>query len=399
MNNHNCTTHAQRLAGLASLALATAALAQPSYTLVDLGQLGFESHAFAIGPDRAAVGSFTNSASDFQAYLAATIPSPIPTAPSFAQAVAFAINPDGFVIGTSYNLGDLDWHAFLLDGTSVMDLGQFAARAVNSAGVVAGTSNLTVNSGAGTLVLPRACRWTNGSLEVLPTLGGSSAQGLTIDNAGRVAGSSWNANDVASRPCLWTGAVASDLGTLGGTSGQVFCLRGDVAVGMSKTSAGVAHATRWNLGPTGNVLSRTDLGALQAGFTSVAHAVNSTGDAVGNSDFIAVIWHAGQTVDLNTLVDAPNWHLANAWDIDDAGRIVGTGSLLGVPRAFMLLPVGPCPPCAADYDQNGGVDGGDLGAFFADFEQGLSCADVDQNGGIDGGDLAFFFAVFEAGGC
>ncbi len=58
-----------------------------------------------------------------------------------------------------------------------------------------------------------------------------------------------------------------------------------------------------------------------------------------------------------------------------------------------------CPECAADYDGNGGVDGGDLASFFADFEAGESCADVDGNGGVDGGDLAEFFSVFEAGGC
>lgn len=58
-----------------------------------------------------------------------------------------------------------------------------------------------------------------------------------------------------------------------------------------------------------------------------------------------------------------------------------------------------CPACAADYDQNGGVDGGDIGAFFADFETGAACADVDLDGGVTGGDLAYFFQVFEAGGC
>lgn len=62
-------------------------------------------------------------------------------------------------------------------------------------------------------------------------------------------------------------------------------------------------------------------------------------------------------------------------------------------------PVSTCPPCAADYDQDGGVTGSDLGAFFADFEQGLPCADVDQDGGVTGGDLGVFFAAFEAGGC
>jgi hypothetical protein len=59
----------------------------------------------------------------------------------------------------------------------------------------------------------------------------------------------------------------------------------------------------------------------------------------------------------------------------------------------------PCPACAADYDNNGGVDGGDLAAFFSDFEAGAECADVDLNGGVDGGDLATFFGLFEAGGC
>lgn len=58
-----------------------------------------------------------------------------------------------------------------------------------------------------------------------------------------------------------------------------------------------------------------------------------------------------------------------------------------------------CSPCAADYDDDGGVTGGDLAAFFFDFEQGLTCADVDGDGGVTGGDLAFFFAAFEAGGC
>jgi serine protease len=58
-----------------------------------------------------------------------------------------------------------------------------------------------------------------------------------------------------------------------------------------------------------------------------------------------------------------------------------------------------CPACAADYDSNGGVDGGDLAAFFADFEAGQECADVDANGGVDGGDLGAFFVVYESGGC
>jgi formylglycine-generating enzyme required for sulfatase activity len=63
------------------------------------------------------------------------------------------------------------------------------------------------------------------------------------------------------------------------------------------------------------------------------------------------------------------------------------------------LPGPSCPICPADYDMNGGVDGGDLAAFFTEFEAGAECADVDGNGGVDGGDLAEFFIAFEAGGC
>lgn len=55
--------------------------------------------------------------------------------------------------------------------------------------------------------------------------------------------------------------------------------------------------------------------------------------------------------------------------------------------------------CPADFDGNGGVDGGDLGAFFNAYELGSGCADVDHNGGVDAGDIGYFIQVFEAGQC
>jgi hypothetical protein len=58
-----------------------------------------------------------------------------------------------------------------------------------------------------------------------------------------------------------------------------------------------------------------------------------------------------------------------------------------------------CPNCPADYDQDGGVTGADIAAFFTDFEGGLTCADTDEDGGITGADIAAFFVTFEAGGC
>jgi hypothetical protein len=58
-----------------------------------------------------------------------------------------------------------------------------------------------------------------------------------------------------------------------------------------------------------------------------------------------------------------------------------------------------CPACPADFDQDGGVTGADVEAFFFAFESGDPCGDTDLDGGITGADVEAFFIAFEAGGC
>ncbi|MBL9002410.1 MAG: hypothetical protein JNK25_14870 [Phycisphaerae bacterium] len=58
-----------------------------------------------------------------------------------------------------------------------------------------------------------------------------------------------------------------------------------------------------------------------------------------------------------------------------------------------------CPPCPADFNQDGGVDGSDVEAFYVVWESGEGCGDVNEDGGVDGGDVETFFARWEAGGC
>ena len=53
--------------------------------------------------------------------------------------------------------------------------------------------------------------------------------------------------------------------------------------------------------------------------------------------------------------------------------------------------------CIADFNQDGGVDGSDVDAFFAAWEGGDSSADLNLDGGVDGGDVGTFFARWEAG--
>ena len=55
--------------------------------------------------------------------------------------------------------------------------------------------------------------------------------------------------------------------------------------------------------------------------------------------------------------------------------------------------------CAADFNQDGGVDGADINAFFEAWEAGEGTADVNLDGGVAGADVDAFFLVWEAGGC
>jgi hypothetical protein len=57
------------------------------------------------------------------------------------------------------------------------------------------------------------------------------------------------------------------------------------------------------------------------------------------------------------------------------------------------------PFCFADYNQDGGVDGTDIAAFFADWSAGDTLADANADGGVDGADIEAFFLVWAAGGC
>jgi hypothetical protein len=65
-------------------------------------------------------------------------------------------------------------------------------------------------------------------------------------------------------------------------------------------------------------------------------------------------------------------------------------------------PVPPCPwaadSCFSDYNNDGGIDGDDVIAFFAAWDSSDNCADVDNSGGVDGDDVINFFAAWDAGG-
>ena len=66
---------------------------------------------------------------------------------------------------------------------------------------------------------------------------------------------------------------------------------------------------------------------------------------------------------------------------------------------FIRCTIADCPPCPADFNRDGGVDGADVESFYVAWEAGDSVADVNRDGGVDGGDVEFFVVTWEAGGC
>jgi probable HAF family extracellular repeat protein len=153
------------------------------------------------------------------------------------------------------------------------------------------------------------------------------------------------------RAVLWEGKKVINLGTLGGANsfGRALVVRSwpdpyftqTFAVGESEYPGGGMDVraflwTAWTL---------TDLGTLPGWSGSRAYGINKRVHVVGeawDSPFggvhHAVLWDDTGIHDLNDLISDPDWVLTNAYDINDAGQIVGYGSYRGTGRAFLLTP-------------------------------------------------------------
>jgi probable HAF family extracellular repeat protein len=173
-----------------------------------------------------------------------------------------------------------------------------------------------------------------------------------INNTGLVAGQARNATDTATEATLWRlgpgGATATTIGSPRvGAFSEFFGLN-DLghAVGRYTDAAGRTRAFLFD------GIASTDLGLLSSSPTFV-HAraldLNESGDIVGHvAQFdnapgfggAAVLWRGGMIFDLNTLIDpGTGWRLLSAEGINDAGQIVGYGTLNGQTRAFVMTAV------------------------------------------------------------
>jgi len=253
-------------------------------------------------------------------------------------AFGLGINSSGVVVGYEYASDFSAYRAFSSDGgvstwIPLLSGGSNnTATGINNAGVIVGIS--LADAGVET-----AFRYASGTVSGLGTLaGGDSSRANAINTLGAIAGRSNTTTGGNPHPALFYGSWV-DLGLASGyQSGEASAISSDGrAAGTLNAASAGSVAFLWTSG--GGIIT---LGALAPGGNSSASGVNAAGDVVGTSDGTAFLYQSAdlqQLLDLNTLIPASGWVLTSANAINDQGQIVGTGTLNGEQRAFLLNPV------------------------------------------------------------
>jgi probable HAF family extracellular repeat protein len=312
------------------------------YNVTDLGNLGGAyATAFGLNQQGQAVGSATDHWGDFHALLFNNngITNLTPN-----QGAAFGINSAGAIVGTEYVQGQ-PYATVWEDGSKehVAGAGSYAT-AINENGDVAGM--LTLNNQG------RAFVTQDGWVSILAGPQGSQwSSAYAINNSGEAAGYAMLGSGFQAMAWSPQGKPTM-LGGLGGQSSYAMGLNdeGDV-VGHAQVSSGYMHGFLWN------GVAMQDLGTL-GGSSSYAYGINDDGQTVGYSTLSdganhAFLYSGGTLFDLNSLIgDSSGWTLDAAFAVNNAGQIVGTGTLNGIEHAFLL---GPAPVVSYTLQSNEGL--------------------------------------------
>jgi probable HAF family extracellular repeat protein len=245
----------------------------------------------------------------------------------------------GLIVGQAQTSAG-QYHAFSLDsyqGSAMVDLGTlggtWSAAYGGDYGIVVGASKTAGDART------QAFSYTNGKMSPLAfDWGGDSVARAVRAYGGLIVGYACTSGNASCSAFAYRDSVATKLGSLGGNSVANAVNYSDQIAGTSAlTDPATKHAFLYANG------TMTDLGTL-GGKNSEGFDINSAGDIVGTSDTAgsgphAFVWRSGTMSDLNTLLPSGSgWILQSASGISDGGQIVGTGTLNGVTRAFLLTP-------------------------------------------------------------
>ncbi|HDZ20942.1 hypothetical protein LCGC14_0276720 [marine sediment metagenome] len=316
--------------------------ASPKYLLMDLGVSGGRSLAESIN-NAGQIAGYAEIAGEYHAVLwesdtmtdLGTLGGP---------AYAMAINELGQIVGYSWTVSNTN-HAFLWDG-SMMDLGALDAPAwdYSNAYGINDQSEIVGLAGIDAAGHTHAAIWSGETVTDLGTLGATHSNAYGINNSGDIVGYSWINESGVSHAVIWQSGGVEDLGTLGGSRSLARDINdvGEV-VGYAYTNDEAMRACLWQ--ENGPSWTATDLGTL-GGDQANAEGINVHGAVVGTSKTAtganhAFLFEGTAMTDLNELVSSDEgWTLESAFDVNDAGWIVGKGlNSNGQERAFLLIPI------------------------------------------------------------
>ncbi len=416
---------------LSCLALCTlAGLAQAQYSFTRIGDLPggtFTSYAQGISGDGSTVVGYslvgTNQGSAFKFVSGSLIDIGDLAGGTFAGN-ALGVNIDGNVIAGQGNGTNGTEACSWTNGASAVGLGGGFIGGLYGSSITASNADGSVLVGSYTTTGNdiRACKWVNGSL--IPLDSGISgytfiyATGVS-DDGSVIAGVATDINGDY-LPATITGTTFALLPTflptnnfydVGGVSadGRVIVGNGQRTVGSSVRNV----ACRW---VDGQIEYLGNLGGsfiLSRAYDCSADGSVVVGYSNSTAGLVSFIWtQADGMRNLKTVANSTPYNLSSsigtfpltrATAISDDGLVIagygkfGTGSSDN--EGFILNLREAPPTCYADYNQDGGVDGGDVESFFLEWSAGSTNADVNQDGGVDGGDVETFFLQWAAGGC
>jgi probable HAF family extracellular repeat protein len=310
-----------------------------TYDVTDLGTLGGDvSESTAINAVGEIVGGAQDASGAYHAFLYSG-GQMTDLGLTGTSSNATAINASSTTAGYYYNG---EYEGFILSDGHVTDLGNLGehysvAYAMNASGQACGSSMTAAGD-------EHAFLWSGGIMTDINAFGGDYSSARGINASGQVVGFSYLSNG-GFHAFVRTGSFTTDLGTLGGdySSADAINDAGQV-VGDAYLNGNVkAHAFLWS-----GSGALKDLGELGANY-STALALNSTGSQIvgraavpNNTGYVvyhAFLYSSGKMQDLNKMTPkGTGWTLGEASGINDAGRIVGTGTIHGKTHAFLLTP-------------------------------------------------------------